>query len=45
MKRLLSILVFAGLFVPLAAFAQDALPTAGEAMGGAGGGDVMAHRA
>ncbi len=37
MKKLIASVVFVGFAVPGFAFAQDALPTAGEAMGGAGG--------
>jgi hypothetical protein len=41
MKKFLGIVAFAVLTVPAVAFAQDALPTAGEAMGNTGGGDVQ----
>lgn len=42
MKQLIFVVALAGLTVPAAAFAQDGLPTAGEAMGGTdGGGDVV----
>lgn len=41
MKKLMGITAFVVLIVPSMAFAQDALPTAGEAMGGTGGGDVQ----
>ncbi len=42
MKKVLSILVFAGIALATShAAAQDALPTAGEAMGNTGGGDVV----
>ncbi len=41
MKKFLGIVAFAVLTVPAVAFGQDALPTAGEAMGNTGGGDVQ----
>ena len=41
MKKLGTLLVLALLAVPATAAAQDALPTAGEATGGTGGGDVV----
>ena len=37
MKKLIGLAILTGLTLPAAAFAQDALPTAGEAMGGTGG--------
>lgn len=37
MKQLIGLAIVIGLLVPAAAFAQDGLPTAGEAMGGTGG--------
>lgn len=40
MKHVIVLFAFVGLTLPGLAFAQDALPTAGEAMGGTGGGDV-----
>ncbi len=40
MKRFISIVAFLVLAVPQLAAAQDALPSAGEAMGGATAGDV-----
>lgn len=41
MKKFIGITVFFALAVPAAVFAQDALPTAGEAMGGGESGDVV----
>jgi hypothetical protein len=41
MKQFIAVVVFVFVALPQMAFAQDALPTAGEAMGGGGsGGDV-----
>lgn len=39
MKRVIAILALS--VVPCTAFAQDDMPSAGEAMGGSGGGDVV----
>lgn len=41
MKRALGFTIVMMMLLPAAAFAQDALPTAGAAMGGGGGGDVV----
>ena len=41
MRYIILAVVLSILSISGAAFAQDALPTAGEAMGGGGGGDVV----
>lgn len=41
MKKFFAIVAFVGLALPAAAFAQDDLPSAGEAMGGTDGGNVV----
>lgn len=41
MKHVIVVVAFVGLALPASLFAQDSLPTAGEAMGGAGPGDVQ----
>lgn len=41
MKRFVTVIAFLGLAIPAMSFAQDDLPSAGEAMGGTGGGDVV----
>lgn len=42
MRKVLGVTIFVAFLVPATVFAQDALPTAGEAMGGGGGpGDVV----
>ena len=40
MKQLIVVVAFVAIALPQMAFAQDALPTAGEAMGGTTAGDV-----
>lgn len=44
MKKFIAVVAFTCFTVPAVAFAQDALPTAGEAMGGGGGGGDVVYK-